>query len=94
MANQELLSSFSKLDEAIMELAIKGISVECSIQKVPKQNYEVVISKTYTAVVPVKAISPSSAKAMVLEAMHEDKIKLDFICGPTDITVWDAADYE
>lgn len=89
MANTELLSSISKLNEAIRELAEQGIGVEYSMKKEPKQDYEVVISRTYTAVVPIKAISPSSAKAMVLKAIHEGKIKLDFIHEQDDISVWD-----
>ena len=88
MANRELMSSLGKLDEAIRELNAQGIGVEYSIKKEPKQDYEVMIRRSYIAVVPIKAISASSAKAMVIQAIQEGKIHLDFVDEPDDISVW------
>lgn len=82
MADKELLSSIGKLHSAIRELNAQGISVEYSMQKEAKHDYKVIISEIYTTVVPIKAISPSSAKEIALQAINEGKIKCDFGCEP------------
>ena len=90
MSNANIIPALNKLDEAIRELNAQGINVEYSMQKMKKQTYEVVVRETYTATISVKAISPSAAKYMVMEAV-QNGMKCDFCQTPDiDISVWDS----
>ena len=91
MAHTKTLDSFNKLHEAIRELNAQGIGVEYSMKKEEKQDYKVIISKIYTATIPIQAISPRSAKDIVLKAIEEGKIECAFGEEPiVEIDVWDA----